>query len=652
MPHTFSRTRLTCLPLESRLTPAVLDMTVDTAVDVVDPVDGVTSLREAITQANTQTAYDSTTIRFALALTGATVPLATGVPTFAGTSAFEIATPRPITLEGNGQKLSASGSFRLFAVGAVANLSVKSVEFLNGTAPDGGAVYNLGTFTATACTFTGNSASQIQHRGMGGAIYNRGGIVTLDNCTVTNNAANGFFAGRTFIGGAGGGIYNEDGTLTLNYVTIADNTADRGTGQQVYSRQVSAAPIVRIDHSILTQANPDTPALVVTHTGSSGVGNLVRGFTGFGGQVILNVDPLLGPLQDNGGPTRTRSLAANSPALDVGELFTNDLRDQTGALRGGGAFTDLGSLEFRATRPLPLRSIYVGSGPGGRPLVKKFDNNGNEVNNFAPYDITFTGGVHVAQADFNRDGVPDIVTAAGPGGGPHVKVFDGVTGAQLLNLFAFDVGFRGGVSVAAADLSGDGIADLIVGAGAGGGPHVRVLDGNTGAEIRSFFAYSAAFTGGVNVAYGNGWIITGAGPGAGPHVKAFDATTGAEVRSFYAYDPGFTGGVNVAAADVNRIPSRPEPAILTGAGAGGGTNVRMFDGTTGNRVQDWIAFPSGSGAVSVAIGDLTSDGFLDLIVGSGTGDLPRVRVLRGQTATEEFTFTPFADTYHDGVFVG
>jgi hypothetical protein len=285
-------------------------------------------------------------------------------------------------------------------------------------------------------------------------------------------------------------------------------------------------------------------------------------------------------------------------------------------------------------------------------LVKKFDASGTEVDNFAPYDLSFTGGVRVAQADFNRDGVLDIVTAAGPGGGPHVRVFDGTTCAQLLSLFAFDAGFRGGVSVAAADLSGDGIADLICGAGAGGGPHVRVLDGVTGAEIRSFFAYSPAFTGGVNVAYAKGWIVTGAGPGGGPHVRAFDATTLTEVRSFYAYDPGFTGGVNVAAGDVNRLPWRPEPAILTGAGAGGNTNVRMFDGTTGEKVQDWVAFPGGSGAVSVAMIDFHLDGLIEPIIGSGAGDLPRVLFLYGQTGTVQRTLAPFADPYRDGVFVG
>src|SRR5262249_8761826 len=162
--------------------------------------------------------------------------------------------------------------------------------------------------------------------------------------------------------------------------------------------------------------------------------------------------------------------------------------------------------------------------------------------------------------------------------GPHVKVFDGQTARELRSFFAYDPKFAGGVYVASGDVNGDGRADIITGAGPGGGPHVKVFDGATGAELASLFAYAPSFAGGVTVAagdvrgHGRADIITGAGPGCGPHVKVFDATTFAEVTSFFAYAPSFSGGVFVAAGDVT---GDGRADVITGAGPGGGPQVKV-----------------------------------------------------------------------------
>src|SRR5205085_903877 len=141
---------------------------------------------------------------------------------------------------------------------------------------------------------------------------------------------------------------------------------------------------------------------------------------------------------------------------------------------------------------------------------------------YSPY---FLGGVRVATGDLTGDGVPDIFTAPGPGGGPDMRVFDGVNGALIREFMAYDQHFTGGVYVAAGDINGDGKADIITGAGAGGGPQVEAFSGANGAVLQSFYAYSPNFTGGVRVGWvadingnGMGEIITGAGPGGGPHV--------------------------------------------------------------------------------------------------------------------------------------
>ena len=92
----------------------------------------------------------------------------------------------------------------------------------------------------------------------------------------------------------------------------------------------------------------------------------------------------------------------------------------------------------------------------------------------------FVGGVYVAAGDVNGDGRADIITGAGAGGGPHVRVFSGVAGRRSSSSPASSPTTppsRGGVRVAAGDVNGDGRADIVTGAGAGGGPHVRVFSG-------------------------------------------------------------------------------------------------------------------------------------------------------------------------------
>ena len=300
--------------------------------------------------------------------------------------------------------------------------------------------------------------------------------------------------------------------------------------------------------------------------------------------------------------------------------------------------------------------VAVGAGPGGSPHVKGYDPAGGVVFSFLAYDPAFGGGVSVATGDVTGDGVADIVTAALAGGGPHVKVFDGVTGAEVRSFLAYAPGFAGGVSVGVADLDGDGFADIVTGAGAGGGPHVKVFSGKTGAEVRSFFAYDPAFAGGVNVAAAGGRIVTGAGAGGGPHVKVFDWSSGQVVHSFLAFGDAFGGGVSVAAGD---LTGDGVPNVVAAAGAGGGPHVRVFDGATGTPAASFYAYdPAFGGGVSVAASDMDGDGVAELLTGAGPGGTPHVRAWRlaGDTATPFGgalgSFTAFDTAFHGGVDVG
>jgi hypothetical protein len=195
--------------------------------------------------------------------------------------------------------------------------------------------------------------------------------------------------------------------------------------------------------------------------------------------------------------------------------------------------------------------VITGADAGGGPHVKVFSGaNGSLLESFFAYAPTFLGGVHVAAADVNGDGRADVIAGAGAGGGPHVKVF-GANGAVLQSFLAFTMTFTGGVFVAGGDVNGDGKADVVVGAGAGGVPMVRVFDGGNGQTLTSFLAYDTNFAGGVRVAArdvngdGKSDFITGAGGGGGPHVKEFRGTDQNTLQSFFAFDPGFLGGVFV-----------------------------------------------------------------------------------------------------------
>jgi RHS repeat-associated protein len=263
----------------------------------------------------------------------------------------------------------------------------------------------------------------------------------------------------------------------------------------------------------------------------------------------------------------------------------------------------------------------------------------------------FLGGFSVASADINGDSLPELITATGPGSGPHIQVFDGATGNLVRSFYAFDKGFASGITVAAGDLNGDNRAEIIVGAGEGGHSHIVAFDGATGEVVKSFYAFDKGFASGITVAAGdlNGdnraEIIVGAGEGGHSHVVAFDGATGEVVRSFYAFDKGFASGITVAAGDLNG-DNRAE--IIVGEGEGGHSHIVAFDGATGEVVRSFYAFPKDiSSTNSLAIADLNRDGNSEILAGSGPGQSARFRYFDGKTGKLIGGFTPYGASQGD-----
>jgi hypothetical protein len=330
--------------------------------------------------------------------------------------------------------------------------------------------------------------------------------------------------------------------------------------------------------------------------------------------------PLAARVTDGAGnPVAGRTVTFTAPASGPSAFFPNGATAVTDAngvarvtVRAGaviGAFSvsaTVAGLAGAAVFPLtvtpaggagrPLVGPFaVGAGPGGPTAVTVYAPDRTPVFTQDVFEGGFVGdlpgGVRVAVADVTGDGVPDLIAGAGPGGAPRVAVYDGLTRTRLVEFGAFEAGFTGGVYVAAADFDGDGRAEVVVTPDEGGGPVVAVFDG--------------------------------AGVAAGRVVE--------RVRYYGIQDDAFRGGARAAVGDVT---GDGVPDVVVSAGFLGGPRISIWDGTTvaaGTKpttpLANFFAFEDTlRNGTFVAAGDVTGDGKADLILGGGPGGGPRVRI--------------------------
>lgn len=174
---------------------------------------------------------------------------------------------------------------------------------------------------------------------------------------------------------------------------------------------------------------------------------------------------------------------------------------------------------------------------------------------------------------------------------PFVRVLDPVTGVVKAQFLAYEASFRGGVRVYGADVTGDGVEEIITGSGAGRPSEVRVFTQN-GEELTAYrtFPFGRGFTGGVEVAAGPvtglGSIDIVAAQGSGGNlVRVFSVTPGAAdpvantaSRQFRPFGPKYTGGVRLATADIGTfagsVPTSTSPDGIFEIIAGSGTGAR------------------------------------------------------------------------------
>src|SRR5262245_19260400 len=320
------------------------------------------------------------------------------------------------------------------------------------------------------------------------------------------------------------------------------------------------------------------------------------------------------------------------------------------------AVTSAGTLA-RTRALVPEPAVVTATGAGPAPTDAVFDEStGKRNHQMKPFGDALTAGARVALGDVNADGTPDIVVATGPGTAPVVKIIDGVDGSELAQFLAYDPGFQGGVFVAVGDVNGDGFADVVTGAGESGSPHVKVFSGADLSELYSFFPYSPVFTGGVRVAAGDidgdglADIITAPGPGAAPLIKAFSGSGLVTLASFFAYTPQFTDGVFVAAGDVDGDGAAD---IITAGGASRSAvpvNVISVSGGVHFVASFFANSPDSTNGVTVAAADLDGDSIADIVTGTERG-APLVTIFDGRDQSVLSSFFGYNPRVASGVYV-
>jgi predicted outer membrane repeat protein len=233
----------------------------------------------------------------------------------------------------------------------------------------GGGLFSRGTSHVSSSIFTENEASAEAGRfavGYGGAILNAGPM-TIRNSTLANNSTRGGPTGGGYDTGwaRGGAIFHYTNVLFIEHSTIALNKNTLAPNQQgggIYRGGGS----VRIHNTILARnLSNHGPNLhgTLLESGYNLISNSAGG-SGYGPTDIIDVDPVLGPLQDNGGPTKTIALLPGSPAIDAGDPGPVDPPewDQRGPgfPRIVNGRIDIGAFEVQATgAPLPSQDFAV-----------------------------------------------------------------------------------------------------------------------------------------------------------------------------------------------------------------------------------------------------------------------------------------------------
>ena len=419
---------------------------------------GEGSLRQAISDANANAGED--TIAFDPSLSGQTITLA---------SQLTITDSAGLTIDGGSADITVSGNnaVRVFDVRSGAKLTLNNLTVANGRGAGGGGIYNnAGTVAVTNSTLSGNSAPYVSTSG--GGIENNNGTLTVTNSTLSGNSAdykgggihnwnggtltvtNSTLSGNRVTDvdyGSGGGIASYGGTLTVTNSTLWGNSAGAGRGGGIESYGGSAT----LKNTIVANSPSGGNCSVTVTNGGYNLDS--DGSCGFGttNNSLSGVDPKLGDLADNGGPTKTHALLAGSPAIDKGNSF-GATTDQRGVARPQGAASDIGAFESQAppdtTAPTVSAATPTGTGIGrGTNVVATFSEKMSPASitksTFQLFRVTSTGTTQVTNV---------TVTPSSDGLKATLNPFGTST-----SLLAANTKYRAVVTTGARDLAGNAL---------------------------------------------------------------------------------------------------------------------------------------------------------------------------------------------------
>ncbi|MDD2646743.1 MAG: S8 family serine peptidase [Patescibacteria group bacterium] len=272
------------------------------------------------------------------------------------------------------------------------------------------------------------------------------------------------------------------------------------------------------------------------------------------------------------------------------------------------------------------RYIVTAAGPGGGPHVRVMKSNGLPVSGFMAYDSKFRGGVKIATGDVDGDNQEEIITVPATLGSAQVKIFD--INGNIKGSFLAIKNYNKGLNLASCDLDGDQLFEIIASPNGRADPYIYIFNGQGRLQLK-FLAYSPRiFRGEVRVGCGDvdgdgeSEIVTALGSGGSPQIKIFSPTGQLKVQ-WYAFLQKFTGGVNVAVGDVNG-DGRAE--IVTSIASKASPYIRVFD-YFGFLQTQFLAYDANNFyGVTLAVNDLNEDNVSEIITGVGKGSQPHVRL--------------------------